>query len=74
MDRRDAALSGTLAARVEAALGRPPLSEVSAAALAELDEVVALAERFEDLPGKWQAAILRAEAGSGEPVGGCCGS
>lgn len=61
-----------LAARVEAALERPPLCEVSASARAELAELVALADDLEDLPGRWQAAILRAESGGGERSG-CCG-
>ena len=62
----------TVAARVEAALNRPPLCEISAAARAELDELVTLADSFEDLPGKWQAAVLRAESGSPDRSGGCC--
>ena len=63
----------TVAGRVEAALERPPLCEISLAARAELDELVAAAAAFEDLPGKWQAAVLRAESagGDGSP-GGCC--
>jgi hypothetical protein len=61
-----------LALRVEAALERPPLCEVSAPARAELIELVSLADELEDLPGKWQAAILRAEAGGGDAAGGCC--
>jgi hypothetical protein len=61
-----------LAARVEAALKRPPLCEVSAAARAELDELVAVADSLEDLPGKWQAAVLRAEGGDGGGSSGCC--
>ncbi len=62
-----------LAERVEAALARPPLCDVSAAARAELAELVAAADELEDLPGKWQAAVLRAEAGGGE-ASGCCHS
>ena len=64
----------TVAGRVEAALSQPPLSEISAAARAELDELVADAGEFEDLPGKWQAAVLRAEQRRGDGSGGCCGS
>ena len=65
----------TVAERVEAALHRPPLCEIGAAARAELDEVVAGADSFDDLPGKWQAAVLRAEGhcGADEPRG-CCAS
>jgi hypothetical protein len=63
-----------LAARVGAALERPPLCEVSAAARAELAELVARADELEDLPGKWQAAVLCAEDGNAEEPRGCCGS
>ena len=62
----------TVAERVEAALRRPALCEISGAARAELDEVVASAGAFEDLPGKWQAAVLRAEGGAAGEPGGCC--
>ncbi|MFL5825891.1 MAG: hypothetical protein ACJ76V_05155 [Thermoleophilaceae bacterium] len=47
--------------RVEAAMTRPPLSEMSAEQRAELDELLADAEEIEDLPGKWQAALVAAE-------------
>ena len=64
-----------LAERVETALHAPPLSQISASARAELVELAAEAKELEDLPGKWQAAILRAESGAGgEADGGhCCG-
>ena len=67
-----------LDARVSAALEREPLSAISAADRAELDAALAGAAELEDLPGKWQAAILTAEAGGAagtEPAdspGGCC--
>ena len=56
----------------------PPLSEISAAQRAELDELLAQASAVEDLPGKWQAAVLEAElrAAGDEPAHGgghCCG-
>ena len=51
----------TLRARVAAAAGTPPLSTAGAAALAELEHELRDAESLEDLPGKWQAAILSAE-------------
>jgi len=58
--------------RFEAAEVHAPLS---AHQRAELDQVLARAGAFEDLPGKWQAALLAAEAdGTGPPApGGCCG-
>jgi hypothetical protein len=53
----------------------PPLSEISAAQRAELELLLAGAESVEDLPGKWQAAVLEAElrAEETEPAGGGCG-
>ncbi len=66
-------MTAALAVRVQGALERPPLSKISAAARAELAELVAVADELEDLPGKWQAAILRAEAAGGEDSAGCCG-
>jgi hypothetical protein len=55
----------------------PPLSEISAAQRAELDELLLQAAAVEDLPGKWQAAVLEAElraAGEAPAHGGghCC--
>ena len=54
-----------------------PLSEASPAQRAELDELIADAAGLEDLPGKWQAAVLEAElrAAGEAPSGGahgCC--
>jgi hypothetical protein len=51
----------SLTGRVQAALEHPPLSEISASAREELAEAVAAADDLDELPGKWQAAILRAE-------------
>jgi hypothetical protein len=58
--------------RVAAVLTFPPLAELSADQLAELDELLAAACDLEDLPGKWQAAVLEAElrAAGDEPAGG----
>ena len=57
-----------LAARVERALGHAPLSQMDAQQRRELDAAVVDALTFEDLPGKWQAAVLQAESrGKGEP-------
>ena len=66
----------SLAERVAAVSDREPLSAISAADRAELDAALAGAAELEDLPGKWQAAILSAETGAGaQPAasaGGCC--
>jgi hypothetical protein len=55
-----------------------PLSDISPDQRRELDSVLGGAETVEDLPGKWQAAVLKAElrAAGEEPAGGhghCCG-
>jgi hypothetical protein len=47
--------------RVEEVAGYPPLGEVSAEQRRELQEALLEADAFEDLAGKWQAAILEAE-------------
>jgi hypothetical protein len=59
--------------RVEAASSAPPLNALCAADRAELDAELAAAGSFEDLRGKWQAAVLAAELGP-QPGGGshCC--
>jgi hypothetical protein len=60
--------------RVAAVAGLAPLAELSADQLAELDDLLASAGELEDLPGKWQAAVLEAELrAAGEPPasGGC---
>jgi hypothetical protein len=58
--------------RVAAVAALAPLAELSADQLAELDELLAGASELEDLPGKWQAAVLEAElrAAGEEPAGG----
>lgn len=60
-----------LAQRAHAALSSPPLSQMSEAQREELLAALAEAAEFEDLPGKWQAAILAAEGG--DQGGHCCG-
>jgi hypothetical protein len=53
----------------------PPLSEISPAQRMELDALLVEARAVEDLPGKWQAAVLEAElraAGEAPARGGCC--
>ncbi len=54
----------SVAERFSAASLNPPLSQLSHAARAELGGVLTRAGAFEDLPGKWQAALLAAEAPS----------
>jgi hypothetical protein len=53
--------SAELTHRVELILRYPPLAEMSAEQRLEFDEALLDADRFEDLPGKWQAAVLKAE-------------
>jgi hypothetical protein len=53
--------SAELSRRVEAVVGYPPLSEMSERRRREFREALLDADIFEDLPGKWQAAILKAE-------------
>ncbi len=67
-----------LAERFRAARVHPPLDGVSAAAERELEHALSQASGLEDLPGKWQAALLAAEAvaagGAPAPAHSCCGS
>jgi hypothetical protein len=63
---------------LETLAAEPPLSQLAAAQRRELHEVVAGACCFDDLPGKWQAALLEADRlrAGGEPAHGgghCCG-
>jgi hypothetical protein len=53
--------SAQLSRRVEEIVGYPPLVELSAEQRREFREALLDADDFEDLPGKWQAAILNAE-------------
>jgi len=53
--------TGELRRRVEKVVGYPPLSELGELQRREFDEALLEAATFEDLPGKWQAAILEAE-------------
>jgi hypothetical protein len=68
-------LARGLAARFHAASAREPLDALPPAAAAELAALLTQVEDFEDLPGKWQAALLAAEGGPGASgVQGChCG-
>ena len=53
--------SADLSRRVRKVVGYPPLSELDEAQRREFHEALFEADSFEDLPGKWQAAILKAE-------------
>jgi len=53
--------SAELSRRVEKVVGYPPLSELGELQRREFHEALLEANAFEDLPGKWQAAILEAE-------------
>ena len=53
--------SAELTRRVEKVVSYPPLSEMSENHRREFHEALLEADSFEDLPGKWQAAILKAE-------------
>jgi hypothetical protein len=50
-----------LSRRVGKVVSYPPLSEMSDLQRREFHEALLDANTFEDLPGKWQAAILKAE-------------
>ena len=51
----------SLSRRVEKVVGYPPLAEMGDAQRREFHEALLDAASFEDLSGKWQAAILEAE-------------
>jgi hypothetical protein len=53
--------STELSRLVEKLVGYPPLSEMSDDQRPAFQESLFDADSFEDLPGKWQAAILEAE-------------
>jgi hypothetical protein len=53
--------SAELSRRVEKVVRYPPLSEMSELQGREFQKALLDADAFEDLPGKWQAAILQAE-------------
>ena len=53
--------SAELGRRVEKVVGYPPLSAMSGQRRREFHEALLDANTFEDLPGKWQAAILKSE-------------
>jgi hypothetical protein len=53
--------SAELSRRLEKVVAYPPLSELGDLQRREFHEALLEAASFEDLPGKWQAAILEAE-------------
>jgi hypothetical protein len=53
--------SAGLSRRVEKVVGYPPLGDMSEQQRREFHEALLETNTFEDLPGKWQAAILEAE-------------
>jgi hypothetical protein len=53
--------SAELSRRVRKVVGYPPLCDMSDLQRREFHEALLDADSFEDLPGKWQAAILKAE-------------
>jgi hypothetical protein len=53
--------SARLSRRVERVVGYPPLSEMSDRRRREFHEALLDVDGFDDLPGKWQAAVLEAE-------------
>ncbi|MDA0184593.1 hypothetical protein OJ997_30100 [Solirubrobacter phytolaccae] len=56
-----------LSARFSAASANEPLNALSEFDRAELTALLVDGSAFEDLPGRWQAALLRAEVGAGRP-------
>jgi hypothetical protein len=50
--------SAELSRRVEKVVGYPPLSEMGDLQRREFHEALLEGDAFEDLPGKWQAAIM----------------
>ena len=54
-------VSAGLSRRFEQVVGYRPLADMDARERREFHEALLEADSFEDLPGKWQAAILAAE-------------
>jgi hypothetical protein len=59
--------SPALSRRVGQVVGYPPLCDMSDLQRREFHEALLDANTFEDLPGKWQAAILEAEENGPNP-------
>jgi hypothetical protein len=60
-DYRASMASAELSRRVGKVVAYPPLVDLSAEQRREFHEALLEADSFEDLPGKWQAAIIEAE-------------
>ena len=60
--------SAELSRRVGKVVGYPPLSDLDDLQRREFHEAMLEAGCFEDLPGKWQAAILEAEQNRPKPA------
>jgi hypothetical protein len=58
--------SAELSRRVGKVVGYPPLCDMDEFQRREFHEALLDAEALEDLPGKWQAAILKAEESPAE--------
>jgi hypothetical protein len=71
MAGRAIVLGVSLQDRFAAAMGSEPLSDLGPGDRAELDALLATCGSPEELPGRWQAALLAAEGG-GAPAGSCC--
>ena len=54
-------MSAELSRRIEKVVGYPPLSEQIELQRREFHDALLEADSSEDLPGKWQAAIVGAE-------------
>jgi hypothetical protein len=58
---RSSNVSADLSRRVRKVVAYPPLCEMNAEQRREFHEALLDADSFEDLPGKWQGAISKAE-------------
>jgi hypothetical protein len=58
--------SAALSQRVGKVVGYPPLVEMDDTQRHEFHEALLDADSFKDLPGKWQAAILRVGSGTSQ--------
>ena len=66
-------MQGVLKDRFVAAGEREPLNDLCEPDRAELAALLVRVDDFDELPGRWQAALLTAESGTA-PSGGCgCG-
>jgi hypothetical protein len=61
-----------LSERFDAASHSAPLNDLASHDREELASLLARVNEFEDLPGRWQAALLIAEDARTPPAHGCC--